>query len=275
MILDISMWIWIPLALAIILAFINQTKASFALLGITLIGAIIEQRLNIVGLVGIAAGLLVAYKTPSLEKKWQLGAYLFIFLWCIALFLHLIPGFNNAKVLDAVVTGPLSVPFTLYLNLDKPLILFGLLLAYPALLGSKASINKKALIYTAIPLFSLLPLAWGLGALKPEFTIPNWWWLFALNNLLLTCVAEEAFFRGFIQQSLSKRFGWIAGVAVASVLFGAAHIGGGLLLVVFATLAGVGYGLAFHYSARLWVAVAFHFLFNFIHLVFFTYPIMK
>ncbi|MUK43788.1 CPBP family intramembrane metalloprotease [Aliivibrio fischeri] len=275
MILDISMWIWIPLALAIILAFINQTKASFALLGITLIGAIIEQRLNMVGLAGIAAGLLVAYKTPSLEKKWQLGAYLFIFLWCIALFLHLIPGFNNAKVLDAVVTGPLSVPFTLYLNLDKPLILFGLLLAYPALLGSKASINKKALIYTAIPLFSLLPLAWGLGALKPEFTIPNWWWLFALNNLLLTCVAEEAFFRGFIQQSLSKRFGWIAGVAVASVLFGIAHIGGGLLLVVFATLAGVGYGLAFHYSVRLWVAVAFHFLFNFMHLVFFTYPIMK
>ncbi|MEZ9626697.1 CPBP family intramembrane glutamic endopeptidase [Aliivibrio fischeri] len=275
MILDISMWIWIPLALAIILAFINQTKASFALLGITLIGAIIDQRLNMIGLAGIAAGLFFAYKTPSLKKKWQLGAYLFIFLWCIALFLHLIPGFNNAKVLDAVVTGPLSVPFTLYLNLDKPLILFGLLLAYPALLGSKANVNKKALIYTAIPLFSLLPLAWGLGALKPEFTIPSWWWLFALNNLLLTCVAEEAFFRGFIQQSLSKRFGWIAGVAVASVLFGAAHIGGGLLLAVFATLAGVGYGLAFHYSARLWVAVAFHFLFNFIHLVFFTYPIMK
>ncbi len=69
MILDISMWIWIPLALAIILAFINQTKASFALLGITLIGAIIEQRLNMIGLAGIAAGLLVAYKTPSLKKK--------------------------------------------------------------------------------------------------------------------------------------------------------------------------------------------------------------
>lgn len=65
MILDISMWIWIPLALAIILAFINQIKASFALLGITLIGAIIEQRLNMIGLAGIAAGLLVAYKTPS------------------------------------------------------------------------------------------------------------------------------------------------------------------------------------------------------------------
>jgi hypothetical protein len=275
MILDISMWIWLPLSLAIVFALAHQTKPSFALLGISLIGGLIEQRLNIIGLVALIVGLFIAYKTPSLERKWQIGAYLFIFLWCVALFLHLIPGFTNAKVLDAVITGPQSIPFTMYLNLDKPFIFFGLLLAYPAMLGNKASFNKKALLLTAIPLFSLLPIAWGLGALQPELTIPHWWWLFALNNLLLTCVAEEAFFRGFVQQSLSKRFGWIAGVAVASLLFGLAHIGGGLPLVAFATLAGVGYGLAYHYSSRLWVAVLFHFLFNFAHLLFFTYPMMK
>ncbi|MBB1312011.1 MULTISPECIES: CPBP family intramembrane glutamic endopeptidase [Aliivibrio] len=275
MILDLSMWIWLPLALAIALAFIQQTKVSLGLLGLTLVGALIEQRLTVSGLVGMLVGLFVAYRAPSLERKWQIGAYAFIFVWCVALFLHLIPGFTNAKVLDAVVSGPLSIPFTMYLNLDKPFIFFGLLLAYPAILGSKATFNKKAILLTAIPLFSLLPMAWGLGALKPEFSLPSWWWLFALNNLLLTCVAEEAFFRGFVQQSLSKRFGWIVGIAIASVLFGLAHIGGGLLLVAFATLAGVGYGLAFHYSSRLWVAVLFHFLFNFFHLVFFTYPMMK
>lgn len=275
MILDLSMWIWLPLALAIVFAFCHQIKPSLALLGVSLVGGIIEERLNITGLVFLTVGLFIAYKTPNLERKWQIGAYLFIFLWCVALFLHLIPGFTNAKVLDAVITGPQSIPFSMYLNLDKPFIFFGLLLAYPTILGSKATFNKKAIILTSIPLFSLLPIAWGLGALQPELTIPNWWWLFALNNLLLTCVAEEAFFRGFIQQSLSKRFGWITGVAIASLLFGLAHIGGGLLLVAFAALAGVGYGLAYHYSSRLWVAVLFHFLFNFAHLVFFTYPIMK
>ncbi|GAD32075.1 putative membrane associated protease [Photobacterium leiognathi lrivu.4.1] len=163
----------------------------------------------------------------------------------------------------------------MYLNLDKPFIFFGLLFAYPTLLGNKRTFNIKAIFLTAIPLFSLLPIAWGLGALQPEITVPDWWWLFLLNNLLLTCVAEEAFFRGFIQQSLSKQFGWIIGIAMASLLFGLVHIHGGLLLVAFATLAGVGYGLIYRYSSRLWVAVLFHFLFNFAHLLLFTYPMMK
>lgn len=268
------MWIWIPLVLGIMLAFVEKTKASFALLALTLLGAIVEQRLNMTGCIGVIIGLLVAYKAPTLDRRWQMGAYAFVFFWCIALFLHLIPGFNNAKVLDSVISGPLSLPYTLYLNLDKPLIFFALLLAYPGLLGNKDRSNKKALMLTAIPLFSLLPIAWGLGALKPEFTLPSWWWLFALNNLFLTCVAEEAFFRGFLQQMLTKRFNWIVGIAVASILFGLVHIGGGLLLVLFATFTGVGYGLAFHFSSRLWVAVLFHFFFNFFHLVFFTYPLM-
>ncbi|MGR5295205.1 lysostaphin resistance A-like protein [Vibrio mediterranei] len=275
MILDTSMWIWLPLSLAIIFAFIDKTRLSIALVIISLIGGLIENRLNIIGFITLLAGLAIAYKTPSLERKWQLGSYLFILLWCVILFLHLLPGFGNAKVLDSVIAGPQSIPFTMYLNLDKPFIFFGLLLAYPAILGSKATFNYKAVLFTAIPLFGLLPIAWQLGALQPEFTIPYWWWLFSLNNLLLTCTAEEAFFRGFVQQSLSKRFGWIVGVAAASLLFGIAHFNGGLLLVSFATLAGVGYGLIYHYSSRLWVTVLFHFLFNLAHLLFFTYPIMK
>ncbi|MGL6500415.1 hypothetical protein ACSZOJ_19370 [Aeromonas dhakensis] len=52
--------------------------------------------------------------------------------------LHLIPGFTNLKVLDQVQAGPASVPFNMYLNLDKPLVFFGLLLAWPALLGPGA-----------------------------------------------------------------------------------------------------------------------------------------
>lgn len=79
-------------------------------------------------------------------------------------------------------------------------------------------------------------------SLQPEVTVPNWWWLFALNNLLLTCVAEEAFFRGYVQQAVSMRFGSMVGVTVASLLFGVAHIHGGFLLVVFATLSGAAMG---------------------------------
>ncbi|MNF14531.1 CAAX amino terminal protease self- immunity [compost metagenome] len=63
------------------------------------------------------------------------------------------------------------------------------------------------------------------------------------------------------------------GILVASLLFGAAHLAGGPLLMLFAALAGVCYGLAFQWSGRLSVAILLHFLFNFAHLAFFTYPL--
>ncbi len=47
---------------------------------------------------------------------------------------------------------------------------------------------------------------------------------------------------------------------------------GGLLLVLFATMAGVIYGLAWLWSGRLWVATLVHFSFNMLHLLLFTYP---
>lgn len=164
MTLDISMWIWLPLSLAIILAFIHKNKISITLLIVSLIGGLIESRLSVTGLVVLIVGIAIAYRTPAQEGKWRIGSYTFVTFWCVALFLHAIPGGNNAKVLDAVICGPQSTPFTMYLNIDKPLIFFVLLLSYPALLGSKKTFHKKAIILSVIPLFSLLPIAWRLGA---------------------------------------------------------------------------------------------------------------
>lgn len=275
MLLEISMWIWLPLFLAIILAFVQQTKASFILLGMSIIGGLLEGRLGIYGLTALICGFAIAYKTPTLAPKWQIVAYTWMTIWCAALALHIIPGFTNAKVLDAVNTGIQSVPFTMYLNFDKPMLFFGLVLAYPAVMGNMHIFNKKKVLIASLFLFSLLPIAWWLGELKFEISVPHWWWLFVLNNLLLTCVAEEAFFRGFLQQLFSKRFGLLIGIAITSLLFGFAHLGGGFVLVCFSALAGICYGLIYHYSSRLWVAVLFHFLFNFCHLLLFTYPLAK
>ncbi|MEV3807243.1 CPBP family intramembrane glutamic endopeptidase, partial [Aeromonas dhakensis] len=224
-------------------------------------------------LLASAAGLLLAWRTPSLPQPWRAVALGAVLLWAVALMLHLIPGFTNLKVLDQVQAGPASVPFNMYLNLDKPLVFFGLLLAWPALLGPGGAIQWRRLALLLVPLAALLIAAWQLGALKPEVGLPGWWWLFAINNLLFTCVAEEALFRGFLQQGIAERSRRWLGVLVASLLFGAAHLAGGPLLVLFAALAGACYGLAFLLSGRLSVAIAIHFLFNFAHLALFTYPL--
>lgn len=265
--------IWGALALAVLLCLARQRTPGLILLGITLLMALWLERLSPLALLISLAGLLLAWQTPRLPMPWRGGALALVLIWAIALTLHLIPGFDNLRVLDKVQAGPASVPFTLYLNLDKPLLFFGLLLAWPALLGPGGVIQWRKLALLSLPLATLLPLAWQLGALRPEVGLPHWWWLFALNNLLFTCVAEEALFRGFIQQAITLRSRAWVGILVASLLFGAAHLAGGPLLMLFAALAGACYGLAFQLSGRLSVAILLHFLFNFAHLALFTYPL--
>ncbi|MGY3910625.1 CPBP family intramembrane glutamic endopeptidase [Aeromonas piscicola] len=265
--------IWGALALAVLLCLARQRLPGLILLGVALLAALYLDHLSPSALLITLAGLLLAWRTPNLPQPWRGAALTLVLLWAIALMLHLIPGFSNLKVLDQVQAGPASVPFNMYLNLDKPLVFFGLLMAWPALLGQGGAIRWRALALLLLPLAALLITAWQLGALKPEAGLPYWWWLFALNNLLFTCVAEEALFRGFIQQGVAARSRLWLGILVASLLFGAAHLAGGPLLMLFAALAGACYGLAFQFSGRLSVAIAIHFLFNFAHLALFTYPL--
>ena len=265
--------IWLALGLAVLLCLARQQRSGLILLGVALLTALWLERLSPVAALVSLAGLLLAWRTPSLPQPWRGVALTLVLLWAMTLTLHLVPGFDNLKVLDRVQAGPASVPFTLYLNLDKPLIFFGLLLAWPALLGPGGTMRWRPLALLMLPLAALLITAWQLGALKPEVGLPHWWWLFAFNNLLFTCVAEEALFRGLIQQGVASRSKPWLGLLVASLLFGAAHLAGGPLLVLFAALAGACYGLAFQLSGRLSVAILLHFLFNFAHLALFTYPL--
>ena len=265
--------IWLALGLAVLLCLARKQRSGLILLGVALLTALWLERLSPVAALVSLAGLLLAWRRPRLPQPWRGVALTLVLLWAMALTLHLVPGFDNLKVLDRVQAGPASVPFTLYLNLDKPLIFFGLLLAWPALLGPGGTMRWRPLALLILPLAALLITAWQLGALKPDVGLPHWWWLFAFNNLVFTCVAEEALFRGLIQQGVASRSKPWLGLLVASLLFGAAHLAGGPLLVLFAALAGACYGLAFQLSGRLSVAILLHFLFNFAHLALFTYPL--
>lgn len=68
-----------------------------------------------------------------------------LFVFCIGLFLHFIPGINNIKVLDKVYASENSAPFTLYFNFDKPIGVFILFLLLPALFTNKNYVKASLL----------------------------------------------------------------------------------------------------------------------------------
>lgn len=193
---------------------------------------------------------------------------------------HLLPGFQNPLVLPPTQLTPDALPYRLHFNFDKTAA--GVLLL--ALLHPRLHANtgwgpmlRGAIPVIAVLLAIMLPVALLAGYVRfdPKFPAVAPYWLWA--NLCFTCVAEEAFFRGFVQHGLQRawqgrRHGrWLA-LAAASVLFGVAHAAGGPVYVALSTLAGFGYGLAFQRTGRLEASILAHFSLNAVHFLGFTYP---
>lgn len=91
--------------------------------------------------------------------------------------------------------------------------------------------------------------------------------LFALA--LLAGVGEELLFRGVVQAALTARLDFVAGLALASVLFGMMHpytLG----YVLLTTLFGAYLGLAWVWTGNLLVPVVAHFLYDFVAMVYLT-----
>ena len=88
-------------------------------------------------------------------------------------------------------------------------------------------------------------------------------------------VSEEALFRGLFQTRLvdaTARHGWSAHPAIllTALVFGLAHVAGGLDFVPLATLAGIGYGYAYHVTRRIEAAILCHFSVNAARFLLFT-----
>ena len=198
-----------------------------------------------------------------------------------AFLLHAVPCFANRLVWGPVQVSPGAVSYSMYLNLDKPLIGFWVLLACGWLrhAGSMKEAffqgTRAALLTSGV----VLVLAWALGLVgwAPKWHPEVWIWL--LNNLLLVCFAEEALFRGYIQGGLARlwqgrRGGSTAAWLVATLVFGLAHLPGGWACVAAATVAGLGYGWAYRHGG-LQAAMLAHFGLNVLHFVGFTYPMIS
>lgn len=200
----------------------------------------------------------------------------------LMLALHLLPGFSNPMLLNAVRFTPDAQPYTQYANFDKASA--GLLLLALAIDRARTARDWRRLLTQSSSTIlattaAVMCAASALGYVRFEPKLPAATWLFIVVNLLFVCVAEEAFFRGFLQARLARlltargfRAANAAALAACALLFGVAHFAGGWSYILLATIAGAGYGYAYLCTQRVEAAILAHFTVNLVHFIGFTYP---
>lgn len=253
---------------------------ALVMAAIALICACIEGVVDVYGLMALGVIAVLCRSASYLQQRPRAGAIgveVLLVAAALALFLHWVPGFHNPQIVDAVKAGPHSAPFSMNFNFDKALLPFILLAVLPTLMFKPSPYHPRIwqwlLLAASVPV--LLWVAVLLGGLRLEPHFPDWLVSFMLANLFFVSLAEEALFRGYLQQRLAGWLGHLPALLIVAVVFGLAHIAGGMLLVVFATLAGIIYGLAWMWSGRVWVSTLFHFGLNMCHLLLFTYPMYQ
>ena len=191
----------------------------------------------------------------------------------VALAAHQLPGTQSWVLWPSRQLSVDAPAYSLHLSWDKALVGVTLLvwwLRRPPLQGASLDYAGIAVVATlfAVP---LLAAASGLVVWRPKW--PEGLWIWLLVNFAVIALTEELIFRGLLQTPLVERLGAPAGILLASLLFGLAHLPFSGKFALVAGLAGLGYGLALHFSGRMLVSVLLHGVINSMHLLLLSYPL--
>lgn len=269
------------LAIAIVSLWITvEKKVPLILFGFSLTLALITKKIGGFGAIGV---LGFGYLCHILSNaKLSYGQKVLV-KWSIAtlsavLMLHLFPGFANLKAVDGIKLDQDTIPYSLYLNFDKTSVGFFLLLLIPLSRTKKEwkKVLTTGVVLGTIAIATLMLLSYLFQYVHFSLKLPHFSLLYLLSNLLSTCVAEEAFFRGFLLEQLSKglnvREPRKLALLITSIIFGLAHFPGGVVYVLIATIAGLFYGASYLFTKRIEAAILTHFLVNTAHFFFFSFP---
>jgi len=261
-------------------------RYAYGSIGLFLLALFAAAFYGYVGLIAIPFILLFAVGFPLLRQERLLLRFfgtVLIGVLSIGFMLHTVPGFHNPALVKNATISPDDVPYSQNLNFDKALIGFFYLLLGTTVIRTLNEVKESAKIYgvgVGLILACVLPSSIVMGYVRPDLKFGGFFLQWAWVNLFFTCLAEEAFFRGFIQHRLSMlwartRYGAVAALLVSSSRFGVAHFAGGFKYIVLATIAGIGYGLVYSRARHIEASVLTHFSVNAAHFVFFTYPALS
>ena len=218
--------------------------------------------------------------------RWADVNHVFHFLSIIAITIYLSfslePEWAKILVIDGVKMSEKSLPFYMFIRFDK--LALGLVIMSLIGFGFQPFKNSKAFKVGFLGALSLIALLIGVAIsisyVEWDPKLPPETLIFMLNNLLIVCVAEEAIFRRYIQSSIycslrQYKYATALSILLASVIFGLAHMRGGLIFVLLATIAGVFYGYCYQKTGRIESSVLCHFGLNAVHFLMFSYPALS
>ena len=196
---------------------------------------------------------------------------------------HTLPGFHNLKITEQLYVSSNGLPLNLYMNIDKAFMgIFIIGFTHPRINQWQQFVDmiKQAWPLWVITLLISLSTALALGFVRFDPKLPAEFPIWFLTNLFFTCLAEEAFFRGFIQKNLNLslcrlKSSSLISIPISGILFGLAHNAGGWKYILLATVSGIGYGATYHKTQRIEASIIAHSLLNTCHFLFFTYPALK
>jgi len=189
-------------------------------------------------------------------------------------------GFINPAIVTDMRFSPDDIAFTHHLHFDATAV--GIILMAVFCNPVRSTHEWRLILKKTYPIIILTLIAvLSSGVLLHYITVDvkfiPYSLIFLVTNLLFTCVVEEAFFRGFVQEQLARAMAcWPVGHYIAALLsallFGISHIKGGYVLVLLASLAGLFYSHAYLKIKRIEASILTHFSLNAVHFLAFTYP---
>ena len=261
----------------------NFTVPPWLLLFLCAIASgVLAGYLNWIAIITLTLFVVISYlATRSNTSFLQRFSFSSIAILAALLFaMHLIPGFNNPILIANIKFSADSSAFTQYANFDKGaagIILLAFFCNRVQSFSELISMLRRAYSPILITITGVIVTGISIGYVKPDIKLPAFTPIFLTTNLLFTCIAEEAFFRGFLQDRLTRKlssvhFGGKIAIFLSGILFGAAHFAGGSIYVMLATLAGLGYAYAYAITQRIEIPILTHFIFNAVHFIGFSYP---
>jgi membrane protease YdiL (CAAX protease family) len=263
----------------------NLIKPWMVILSLTVLTGMGAGYIRFTGLIAIILLGTACYAVNRKQENHRIlriVAGVLVILMSAGMLVHVLPGFSNPKIISGIYLSPDAIPYTKYLDFDKTVAgVFILAFGHNLIKEQKEWFRVFRLMVPVIsitmPVVMIMSL--GIGYVHFDMKFPSIFFVWAWTNLFFTCMAEEAFFRGFLQKHLVKKlseypYGRITGMAIVSSLFGLAHYAGGIQYIILATVAGFGYGWSYERTGYIEAAILTHFLLNTLHFLFFTYPVL-